>query len=179
MCVLPIYLVPHRLLMLLIMAVRTGRWGTRFWIGSLWFGLALAPVLFLERHQSPIYGVIGLPGFFLMMSGWLRPKWATVWIMVFTIGAFFGIRAMEQYHWVTRRAREAEYYIEKLQAKKIQEGDRVVFINNTKPESSLRAYFALGGGNAIKVFFGQNTEVFFEDVTDMPAKAAHYVVSGF
>ena len=148
-------------------------------MGSLWFGLALVPGLFLEHHQSPIYGVICLPGFFLMMSGWLRPKWATVWIMVFTIGAFFGIRAMEQYHWVTRRAREAEYYIEKLQAKKIQEGDRVVFINNTKPESSLRAYFALGGGNAIKVFFGQNTEVFFEDVTDMPAKAAHYVVSGF
>ena len=168
--------------MLIGQTVRSKRLGSRFWLGAGWFVAALLPVLFLERHQSPIYGVIGLPGFFLMMSDWMKSsRWVMVWAILFTIGSLFAIRAMEQYHWVTQRAREAEYYVKKLQAKKIQDGDRVVFINNTKPESSLRAYFALGAGNGIKVFFGKNTESFFEDVTEVPLTSAktHYVVSSF
>ena len=173
------------LLMLLAAAMRTGRLGTRFWMGSLWFGLALVPVLFLEHHQSPIYGIIGLPGFFLMISGWLEDqprRWIMAWAILFVMGGVFGIRAMEQYHWVTRRAREAEYYIEKLKNKPVKDGDAVVFMSKT-PESSLRAYIALGAGKGVNVWFGDEVEVFFEDVTGIPnfgpGTKAHYLIANW
>ena len=100
---------------------------------------------------------------------------------MFVAGAFWGVRAMEQYHWVTSRAREAEYYIKKIQNKNVQDGDTIAFVNRT-PESSLRAYIALGAGNGVKVFFGNETKVYFEDLgmpnLDPQAKT-HYVVSDF
>ncbi len=151
------------------------------WLGLGWWLAALLPVVFLEHHQSPIYQIIGLPGLILAISPWLKAgQWKYVGVAIFMAGAFWGIRAMEQYHWVTTRAREAEYYIRKIQSKNIQGTDAVAFINRM-PESSLRAYIALGAGNGIKVFFGEKTQIYFEDFGlpgDLPAKT-HYVVSDF
>ncbi|OGY15675.1 MAG: hypothetical protein A2784_03165 [Candidatus Chisholmbacteria bacterium RIFCSPHIGHO2_01_FULL_48_12] len=152
------------------------------WAGLGWWLAALLPVVFLERHQSPIYQIIGLPGLVLAISAWLKPnRWQYAGLAMFVAGAFWGVRAMEQYHWVTSRAREAEYYIKKIQGKKVQDGDTIAFVNRT-PESSLRAYIALGAGNGVKVFFGNETKVYFEDLgmpnLDPQAKT-HYVVSDF
>ena len=88
---------------------------------------------------------------------------------------------MERYHWVTTRAREAEYYIKKIQGKNVQDGDTVAFINRT-PESSLRAYIALGAGNGVRVWFGEEIRVYFEDfgIPNLdPQAKTHYVVSDF
>lgn len=165
----------------LIMLIGVIKSGFRLkWVGLGWWLAALLPVVFLERHQSPIYQIIGLPGLILAISPWLKPSlWKYVGVAVFVAGAFWGIRAMERYHWVTVRAREAEYYIKKIQNKNVQDGDTVAFINKT-PESSLRAYVALGAGNGIKVFFGNETKVYFEDlgIPNLNLQT-HYVVSDF
>ena len=152
------------------------------WLGLGWWLAALLPVAFLERHQSPIYQIIGLPGLVLAISPWLKPsRWKYVGVVMFMAGAFWGIKAMERYHWVTTRAREAEYYIKKIQGKNVQDGDTVAFINRT-PESSLRAYIALGAGNGVRVWFGEEIRVYFEDfgIPNLdPQAKTHYVVSDF
>ena len=104
----------------------------------------------------------------------------TAWLGMFVLAATLGIRAMENYHWVVQRAKEAQYYINKLENKQIKEGEALVFINS-QPESSTRAYIALGAGNGIKVWFGNEVKVYFEDFGlpgDLPVKT-HYVVSNF
>jgi hypothetical protein len=150
------------------------------WLGLGWWLAALLPVAFLEHHQSPIYQIIGLPGLVLAISPWLKPnRWQYVGLAMFTAGAFWGVRATEQYHWVTSRAREAEYYIKKIQNKHVQDGDTIAFVNQA-PESSLRAYIALGAGNGVKVWFGEKLQVYFEDVTGLPGETStktHYLVS--
>lgn len=152
------------------------------WVGLAWWLAALLPVVFLEHHQSPIYQIIGLPGLILAISPWLKlSRWKYVGVTMFVAGAFWGVRAMEQYHWVTQRAREAKYYIEKLQAKQIKNGETVVFVNS-QSESSTDAYLALGAGNGVKVFFGEETKVYFEDfgIPNLdPQAKTYYVVSDF
>lgn len=166
--------------LLLLMGMIKSKFKLR-WLGLGWWLAALLPVAFLERHQSPIYQIIGLPGLVLAISPWLKQKsWVYAGVAVWVIGAFWGIRAMNQYHWVTQRAGEAQYYIEKLQAKQVKGGGTVVFLNSW-PESSTQAYIALGAGNGVRVFFGEKTRSYFEDLGlpgDLPAKT-HYVVSDF
>ena len=154
-----------------------------FFLGLAWFGLAVMPVVFLQHHQSPIYQIIGLPGFFLALSQILKPqsdKLVTVWLGLFVLGSLLGIRGMEKYHWVTLRAKEANYYIDKLEQRQAKDGEAVVFINS-QPEASTRAYFALGAGNGVKVWFGDKTQVYFEDFGlpgDLLVKT-HYITSNF
>lgn len=154
------------------------------WVGLGWWLAALLPVVFLEHHQSPIYQIIGLPGLIVAISPWLKQsRWKYVGVAMFVAGAFWGVRAMEQYHWVTQRAREAKYYVQKIaNLKQVKNRDTVVFINTTT-ESSLRAYLALGAGNGIKVFFGDGVKVYFEDINETPRLIegvnTHYVMSDF
>lgn len=166
--------------LLLLMGMIKSKFKLR-WLGLGWWLAALLPVAFLERHQSPIYQIIGLPGLVLAISPWLKQKsWVYAGVAVWVIGAFWGVRALDQYHWVTQRAGEAQYYIEKLQAKQLKDGETVVFLNS-RSESSTQAYIALGAGNGIKVFFGEKTQVYFEDFglpSDLPTKT-HYAVSDF
>lgn len=183
MTALAVMLMGLSILILVLMAIKRRVVMARFWLGALWFVAALLPVLFLEHHQAPIYGIIGLPGFLLMLSPWLigQKKLAYLWLGTFVVGAFFSVRALEEYHWVTNRAREAEYYIEKLRTKQVRNGDTVVFINKT-PESSLQAYITLGAGNGVRVWFGDKVQTYFENVTGLPGELTarhHYVVSNF
>ncbi len=135
-------------------------------IGFGWFILSLVPVLFLAHHQSPIYQIVGLPGFILAVLS-LLPKSINKNLLLilaglFIFSSFWSIRAMNEYHWITQRARIAKYHLEKLSRHQPKPGETVVFLN-TLPNSSTEVYLALAGENAVKAFFGENLRVYFED----------------
>ncbi|MBI2010417.1 MAG: hypothetical protein HYS86_04570 [Candidatus Chisholmbacteria bacterium] len=146
-----------------------------------WFGLALLPVGFLIQHQSPIYQIIGLPGFLLGIILGLKPRLSVLRVYLlaglFFISAFWGIRSQIDYHWVTQRARSAKYHLQKVFEQQPRPGETVVFIN-TLPESSRQVYFALGAGKAIEAFFGKEVAVQFEDFTGViPPDHSVYILS--
>ena len=150
--------------------------------GALWFTVAVLPVGFLRQHQSPIYQIIGLPGFFLMLAAFLpKLKSFNLSLLVFTgfyfVASFWGVRAQNQYHWVTKRARLAKYHIEKLNHHQPGPQDVVAFLN-TSPQSSTQAYLAMAGDKAVKVFFGDGIKVEFEDFSELTfSKKAFFVFS--
>src|SRR3990167_9048037 len=139
----------------------------RILLGIGWYVLSLMPVLLLVHHQSPIYQIIGLPGFILviMLLGEKavesRLKFGIL-AGVFFVGAFWSVRAMNDYHWVTKRARIARYHIEKLQTHNPPPNSSIIFLN-TVPGSSQEVYMALAGDHAVKALFGNSYQALFED----------------
>lgn len=151
--------------------IRKVKTGKLFWVGLGWFGLGVLPMLILSHHQSPIYLIIGLPGLILtalsLLPQNLKFNWKTASILgLYFLFSLLAVRAMQEYHWVTQRARLAQYHLQKIANHKINDKTVVSFINSV-PESSKHIYFALGGDKAVKVFFGRQITVKFEDFEEV------------
>ncbi len=136
--------------------------------GVVWYGLALTPVLLLLHHQSPIYQIVGLPGFILAILLLVKHnlksnlKIATM-AGLFFVSAFWSVRAMNDYHWVTKRARIAKYHTEKLRRHNPSPDSSVIFLN-TEINSSEQVYLALAGDHGAKALFGNEIQSWFEDL---------------
>lgn len=150
-----------------IYAIKNRKISSSVWLvagwGLWWYVVSLLPVMFLAHHQSPLYQIIGLPG---LMVALLAPVSVAEKSLfpgllggLFFVSSFWAVRAMNQYHWVTQRARLAAYHITKLRLHPPKADESIVFLNTTE-YSSTQVYMALAGDHALKVFFGNNPVVF-------------------
>jgi len=138
-----------------------------FLLGIGWFIVAIMPVMLLSHHQSPIYQIIGLPGMIIALLSLLPKKLVLNWkvagvMFLYFVSSLLSVRAMQEYHWVTKRARLARYHLNKLKMHRVEQDSVVSFINST-PKSSTHVYFSLGGENGVKVFFDKSVKALFED----------------
>lgn len=127
--------------------------------GLLWFLIAVFPLLLTPFHQYPMYLIFALPGLYLILISWvflnLKKSLIALFLVSFFFVSFKTVRFTEKTHWVVREANQAERIINK--GKTYPNDKKTVFFLNDDPE--LKA--ALNDQDALKVFFGENTQVFY------------------
>lgn len=165
----------------------------RFWFFTIWFPLALIPVLFLPQHKSTYYLYPALPGFWtaitviaydgFVSTNKMYPMLAKISLTILAISLFLlsgtsAILARSTY-WAVGRGRLAEKIIKDIKTKypALPKGSILYFKNDpTYPfisrewkGSSNQAYLALNDEDAMRLVYNDQTiRVFYEDRGGLP-----------
>lgn len=142
-----------------------------------WFTLSLLPVIFMPKHLLSSYLTLGLPGillFWLSNLSSVRKKIRKLLVFVslfsFFLSSIISVRFLESHHWIVYRAKLAKKNLKAILKEYPKfEDNSVIYLKNTKPDTSKELYLAMAGEAALKVFYNNPTlEVFFEDFHQLP-----------
>jgi len=156
-----------------------------FWFFIFWFGVGLAPVIFLPLHRSSYYLAVSLPAFWIVMGmlSWEIMRKSKVFfgllILSLLVLNIFSIKVGEKTYWAFQRGQIAGKLVEQIKLKYpiLPTGAVVLWTNDPNyPQlsgdwkgSSNQAYFILNGSDALTLLYQDPTlNVFYEDRGGVP-----------
>lgn len=110
----------------------------------------LFPFILIPYHLAANYmniSIFGYSIFFATVVSRLRWTGLLAMMVIYVAVAAFNVNLIYDNHWVVKRARLASNLMDEIETKQYQDGTTIVF-------DTQEAYFALGGKDGIKFWFG-------------------------
>lgn len=137
------------------------------------FAFGLLPFIAIPNHLSPHYMNISVWAYASIVSVLLAEKVRLYYplVFIFFIICFFSAGITQENSWVVARASLSKRFISQIEKEDLPSGSILVFDDNYV-SSSLDAYYALGGGDAINFWFKNKNYKFcfteFESCNTLP-----------
>lgn len=146
--------------------------------GILWFGITLAPVLFLPLHKFTFYLTIPLLGVVLVLGQLLSgQKIQTIlFCLVWLLTSIATLNITRQTHWITRGAEISRRVLTYFQNENPPAGQ--ILFYDTKEDKSLPwlpsslLKESLSDNNFFRVYFDDDYETFYDDIDVLKTRPA-------
>ena len=137
------------------------------------FVIGLLPFIAIPKHLSPPYMNISVWAFASTVGIALFKKNGFLYLLIFVflVLCFLSTVTTQKNNWVTARSDLSKKYISQIEKNNLPPGSTLLF-NDNYMSSSLDAYYALGGGEAINFWFRDKNYKFcfteFESCNTLP-----------